>query len=329
MKLRENHVNGIEKKLDLFVKRSTEEIDASIRNRRITSPLHWKYYFDPNPVNWEIESQLHEFLCHAKDNPDDAARMLIEPYNNEKENQTFSSKKLLERLTADLDGKSLGNEVSFSIFRILSDVADELSFQSGPRLLLEFDIFMQIEVLVEKLLTTTEPKNRYEVICSTIKNGKAFSWLMFFTRNLMINHRVLNPGYRLGTKWLTQDETDMLCETCLYRIHLDSDRILDSSNPRYILYLWFDIGKDLERERLQNWVEKSTKSNEDFIRFINIFSTIRNTEKGNVWFVQTKFLENLINLNQAISRLEQISKEDSALEKQAGEMLRRFQASKR
>ena len=328
MKPRVNYVNGKEKKLDLFVARSTEEINASIRNRRITSPLHWKYYFDTNPVNWEVESKLHEFLCRAKDSPDDAARVLIEPHNNEIENQTFSSEKLLELLTAYLDGRSFGNEVSFSIFRILSDVADELSLQSGPRLPLEFDIFMQIERLVEKLLTTTDPEHRSEVISNTIKNGKAFSWLMFFTRNLMINHRVLNPGYRLGVKWLTQDETDMLCDTSLYRIHLHSHRIIESSDPRYILYLWFDIGEDLEREKLRTWVENLTKTNEGFIRFIDIFSTIRITEKGNVWFVQTKFLENLINLNQAISRLEQISKDDRALEKRAGELLRRFQASK-
>lgn len=66
------HPNKSGRRLELFTTRSAEEIEASIRDGRITSPVHWKYYYDLNPTSLEIETKLHEFIGLVEENQEDA-----------------------------------------------------------------------------------------------------------------------------------------------------------------------------------------------------------------------------------------------------------------
>lgn len=242
-------------------------------------------------------------------------------------NSKFSCYDFLDRLEVEIKNKLESKTTRFSIFRILSEVADDLSKQRGPRLPLEFDTFMRIEVISAKLLSVTESSERLSVILDVIENGLAFSWIMYFVRSMMIDHGVINIGDQTGSKWLRDLEINNMREKSLERISIDSDKILVSSNPRHILYLWYDLGNPNERNRLSNWVEKQIETIYGLIEFLTAFISIRTSERGQTQFIQTKFLEKVINLEKVITRLEEVPSKNVDAKEQARTVLQRLHAS--
>lgn len=319
--------NKPEKKLKLFTERSEEEIEASIRDERITSPVHWRYYFDQNPVTWEIQTKLYDFICMAPNNPTEAANWLKSIDANSGKKEFFRCWDFLDRLGTELGKKSLKHDVKLSVFRILSDVADELSTQAGPSFPLDFDTFMLVEELSIKILKAFDVAERERLILAAIESSLAFSWIMYFVRSLMRYHGAIDVGDRVRLNWFGESEIAKLGETALERIKFDADKILQTSNPRHILYLWYDLGDENERRNLMSWIEDQTSTELGLIRFVGAFSSIRVSRQGYEWYIQTKFLKKILNLEEAERRLQEVSVKDTKQRGNATELLRRLHAT--
>lgn len=315
-------------RLELFTPRSPEDIEASIRNGRMTSPVHWKYYFDFNPASLEIETKHYEFICLIDSNPEQATLLLKNLIAKKDKNSIVSCYDFLDRLEAELKNMLDRKDTLISLFRILSNVADDLSKQMGLKLPLEFDTFMRIEAISLKILKVIDSSERLSVILDVVENGGAFSWIMYFVRSLMIDHGIINLGDQTNSKWLSESELNKIRNKSLKRVNADTDKILDSSDPRHILYLWFDLGCPDDRHGLTTWVDSQIDSISGLIRFINVFRSIRTSEKGRTLFIQTKFLEKIANLEKIITRLKDVPSKDTDLKKQADNALSQLQASR-
>lgn len=305
----------------LFRERSPEEIEDSIRNRRASSPYHRQYYLDFNPATWKLANRSLEFISLSVEKPEEASQVLIQ---SAKPTKNFRSNKLLDFLQKRLHSLNLDTQTMISVFEIISNTADELSTKTGPRLPIQFDILLQCEELSHKIIKSLDPQTQLNMIVKAVKQGKAFSWLIFFVRGILMEHGRITDGHRFRCLWLKDDNLDEIAIAALERINSNQTQILDSSNPRFILYFWHEYGNIEEKKKLDSWVENQIQSDEGLIKFVSVFSFIGIGKGGYRWTIEAEKLEKFLDLESIKAGLGAIIDRNNDLKLQAKKLLNRI-----
>ena len=87
----------------------------------------------------------------------------------------------------------------------------------------------------------------------------------------------------------------------------------------HLFLYWFEFGSQEDYRELREWIDEHTKTDEEFVEFISVFSEkarIRNYyfDSDTVWVVYTDILEIIIGDTRFLDRLKEISMKKIVLE---------------
>ena len=101
-----------------------------------------------------------------------------------------------------------------------------------------------------------------------------------------------------------------------------------------LLFLYrFEFGSDEPHKEIREWIVENTRTDEEFIEFISVFSEkARNTNyefnSDIVWVVYTDILEMILGNSKFLGRLKEISSETNRRRNMAAELISRIEHEK-
>lgn len=276
--------------------------------------------------------EIVDFVRLAKKSKKKAIESLLEDsFVNFKTYET-PTHKLLFRLYSRTDLDQFSYSEIISVFYTLADIVDDLSRINGPVALMEQNPIYTANLLSNRLLKQLPVQKRKKAICKAIKYGKARSWIIYFAWRLVTEHGKENKESRFRKKpWLSPEELPIyvnLAKTRLKRILEEGFK--ETSNPYYLFRFWHEIADEDEMKIMNEWITENTKSDLDFLRFIDVFSEkmVKKEKSPTVKFIYTILISKLnffIEFDEVSERLRKIKKSNKKYSDLATELIERLE----
>lgn len=243
------------------------------------------------------------------------------------------SVRLLKDLWFTKNLSQFEEEDLMALFLVISDSADDMSRITGPVAASESDIFFLSKMVALTIFSILSREKRLTLVSDAIRTGKAKSWLIYFVLGFMWVRRISVEKLQSNGKWLEKEELE------LYK-SLAKDRLFEvleegywhTSNPVFLFTFWWTISSEIEKEQIKDWVTCHTKTDADFLRFVDVFSSkklemVNFTKEHVYWWVSFSTLGDFTDLERAKSRLNIILKQDGDLSNVANELLTRIMSA--
>ena len=216
----------------------------------------------------------------------------------------------------------MSDDERISIFRVLIDTVDEMTQLKKGGIIDNGTIIADAANWATKPLLQNLPiDKRIEQIVYALRQGKAVSWLVSLMRIFMNEHNEVNNCRETENIWLIRDEIDIIKKVTFDRIQLEiNSNFYRLVNPKYLFMFWRDVGTDVQRTELSNWVTSHIEDDEKFLAFVSMFSGAVYLDGKKVWRVYTGSLPNYIDLETVRNRLAKIIEQDN-LHKERAEKL--------
>ena len=208
---------------------------------------------------------------------------------------------------------SMSDNERISIFKVLIDAVDEMtSLQKGGIIDNGTVISYAANHVTKPILQNLPIKKRIEQIVYALRNGKAVSWLVSLMRRFMYEHNEVKNSKEIKDYWLIKDEIEIVKKVTFDRIQAEiNSNFYRLVEPKYLFLFWRDVGSDVQRSELGNWVNSHIESDENFLAFVSMFSGAVYLDGKKVWRVYTGSLPDYIDLGTVRSRLEKIIEQNS------------------
>lgn len=216
----------------------------------------------------------------------------------------------------------MSDDERISIFRVLIDAVDDMTLLKKGGLVENGTIIDYVANWVTKPILQNLPiKKRIEQIVHALSNGKAISWLLFLMLSFMYEHNEVENSLESEDYWLIKDEIEIIKKVTFDRIEVEiNSNFYRLANPKYLFLFWRDVGTDVQRAELSNWITSHIEDDENFLAFVSMFSGAVYLDGRKVWRVYTGSLPDYIDLGTVRRRLEKIIEQDN-LHKERAEKL--------
>ena len=208
---------------------------------------------------------------------------------------------------------SMSDDERISIFKVLIDAVDEMTLLKKGGIIDNGTIIADAANWTAKPILQNLPlEKRIEQIVYALKNGKAVSWLVSLMRNFMYEHNEVNICQETEDVWLIKDEIEVIKKVTFDRIQTEiNSNFYRLVSPKYLFMFWHDVGTNVQRTELSNWITLHIEDDEKFLAFVSIFSGAVYLDGKKVWRVYTGSLPNYIDLRTVRSRLAKIIEQDN------------------
>ena len=216
----------------------------------------------------------------------------------------------------------MSDDERISIFKVLADAVDEMTLLKKGGLIDNGTMIAYAANWVTKpILQNLPATKRIEQIVYALRNGKAVSWLVSLMQIFMYEHKEVKNSLEPEDFWLTKDEIEIVKKVTLDRIEVEiNSSFYRLVNPKYLFLFWHDVGTEVQRTELSNWVNSHIEDDEKFLAFVSMFSGAVYLDGKKVWRVYTGSLPDFIDLETVRSRLVKIIEQDN-LHKERAEKL--------
>ena len=303
---------------------SVKKHDSFRRTQRNNQCIDIAYKDYPEKKFWENDTTSRKpFIELAIRSPDDAKERLnylASLTNRYGFNGGFD---LLYSLKSGPYLYSMSDDDRISIFKVMIDAIDEMtSLKTGGLIDNGTVIAHAASWAAKPLLKNLPVEKRIKQIVYALKNGKAVSWLVSLMRSFMFEHHEVTHSSESADYWLIKDEIEIIKKVTFDRIQVEINsnfyRIVE---PKYLFLFWQDVGTDVQRTELKNWVTSHIEDDENFLAFVSMFSGAIYFDGKKVWRVYTGSLPDYIDLETVRSRLQKIIEQDN-LHKERAEKLK-------
>lgn len=273
------------------------------------------------------ETDIEEFLDAAVTNKEDAVEFLIlNSILSENQHKSVSFQ-LLSSLTYCTELSTVSDDQRIAVIEAVADATDEMAKLSGSFNVSSYNIFFMSESISKKFLRSLPLDSRMRVLMKILKEGKAYSWLVFFARVVIRDHQIGDTSFAKFVPWLEENEIEIVKETTIQRLGTIMRKHYDSVSDPFQLHLfWLQHGSDEDREWLKKWVEEKTKKDERFVDFVENFTgrAVLSTGKYIPDSVQIAYLEtlgSLVEIKTLVQRLKKITQKESVYRERSEKLL--------
>ncbi len=256
----------------VFGEVSMRDTNTSIQQRRLGSPLHYRFYFAlTGPKTVIPEAKFRELLNLAKDNPETLITRLNEYAVKTKASGKTWFEHILNRLDKDAISR-LELDTLVGLVHGFSDTMDTvLAADTGPR---AFDVSVEQRAIwiVENCLDEIGQKaghQKLELAKWMARDGRALNWLIGrFFRNQMFTHGRVGDRPSSSDEWVfTNDELDQLVQILKERLAKTGTQDLIASLPDLPSYLfgWMNIAGN---DDAKAWAESNSKTDHEFLKLL-------------------------------------------------------------
>ena len=208
---------------------------------------------------------------------------------------------------------TMSDDDRISLFRVLIDTVDEMTLLKKGGIIDNGTIIADAATWATKPILQNLPiEKRIEQIVQALRHGKAVSWLVSLMRRFMYEHNEVQNSLEAKDFWLIKDEIEIIKKVTFDRIQVEvNSNFYRLVEPKYLFLFWRDVGTDVQRAELSNWVDWHIEDDEKFLAFVSMFSGAIYLDDKKVWRVYTGSLPKYIDLGTVRSRLEKIIEQDN------------------
>lgn len=318
---------------ELLSKLKDAQFERSVRDNRLAGLRSITGVTNIQPVVKRAE--IKAFMNSVTTDYELAIETLIVNSITRPNSEKSVSYQLLSKLKRNTYLTEYNEEEWIALFFLLADTADEMSKILGAVAPSSYRIVDICEELSERILRYITPEKRADSILNSIKNGKASSFVINFVLHTLQKHREMDTKFEYFIPWLKPAKLEKIRLETLKRVKkIVNGGIKGFVDPLCLFLFWYEFDDDSNRKELREWIRENTKSDENFVFFISLFSEKARIvesliQSKIVWVVYTNILENVTGDISFLKRLKQISVNDSRLGEIAKELLSRIEIERK
>lgn len=281
------------------------------------------------------DDELENFMDCVTSDKDNAIEILIINSIIGLGSECSLSYHLLRVINRKIQIFNYSEEQILSLFYILADVTDEMTKINGPVSPSGSRISYKSSSLSEKIIRKVSPEKRAKTLLRVLKHGKAKSFVISLVWRILRNHKYKNSFWRRFVPLLEPSELDRIEREALVSVKkVLKNGIHSVPDSIYLFLYWYEFGDDSEICELRNWIHENTKTDEEFVNFISVFSEkarirFSKTDDDTIWVVYSELLEKILGNNNFLERLNDLGKKDCEAGNKANELLRRVKDEER
>ncbi len=213
---------------------------------------------------------------------------------------------------------TMSDQERVCIFQVLIDTIDDMTQDRGNG----NRITDPASWVAKPLLQNLPIPVRIEQIRFALQNGKAVSWLIYLVRLFMHLHGELSIPRPPQEVWFIKNELEIIKKATFDRIQVEINaNFYKMVDPKQLFLFWQEVGTDLQRKELKEWLVSHTKDDEKFLAFVSIFSGSMYLHNKKIWRVFTGTLENFIDISSVRNRLNRVINDDKRHYERASTLL--------
>lgn len=256
----------------VFTSVSSDEARKSIKQKRLGSPLHYRFYFALTaPKTVLKDSEFEQLLRLAHENVPE----LVESFKNLASKSRHSGKTWFEHVLNRLDQSAIDELDISTATGIIHAVTETMDLLLASENKPKFPV-VSVDVSAARVVSgcfkrISQLDHRFhEILAKQIaREGRAINWLIArFFRNEVWDHGRVGDRQKPQDEWVFSDELlEELIAILQLRIEVLEIQDLINSMPDVagFLYGWRDI---LGSDGPKAWVEKNSERDDDFLRIL-------------------------------------------------------------
>lgn len=288
---------------------ASQEVQKSIRLKRLGSPLHYRYYFAlTGPKTVMSDADFNNILSIARQDPTKLKENLITQAQSFRQSGKTWFAHILDRLDDDFIAQ-LDENTTKGFISAISNMMDVAMSSDKRQRAFEFSIGETAASVVKSLFLRLRALNRHtfeEVSKSVVKDGEAMNWLVgYFLRDQLVDHGKVGDRVLSTEQWVFSDEfLNELSEILSNRLSQNDvqDSLADMPKLSSLLYTWKKISGD---EVVNTWVSDYSMNDEGFLTILNHLRHWRMSDK--VYHpLSQKSIEEFFDFDDALERLDSL-----------------------
>lgn len=247
-----------------------EDVSTHIRDRRLGSPQHFRYYFAlTGPQNSISDREFSLFLESAESSREVAMAHFAELATSPMPQGGFRSQALLDRLKGD--GIESASEAALpGILDALTESMDAAALATGPGDWGEYWVWRDAESVLAAIWRKLKVDERSRSVKRMFGAGKSIGWMTEIFRGEVFSHGIHGNNKKPESEWLlSSTELEIAATELLRRYREISPSDLDLL-PRIapLLYAWMQYKHDSLNE-IKAKVDQICQKDEDFLTFLH------------------------------------------------------------
>ena len=312
-------------KLDLKEKIRREKIARKARDEQLRGI---RSFMGIREVQPHVEkAEVKDFLKTVVTDKAEAVEILILNSIVNSSREKSLSYELLSTLNYSTRISDIKKKQRVALVEAIADAVDEMAKLSGSFNAYRYNIFFSSDFISTKLLRSLTPKKRCNLLQKIVKNGEAKSWLIYFARSIIQYHETGHNKLDVFIPWLAKSDLETLREITVKRLlTIMKENYYDASDPLQFFLFWIYIGSEDEKDWFRDWIKTQTISDEDFVKFVKVFTgkaTLRNgtypAEQVKIAYTET--IGSILEFDAIVGRLQEISKQDDEVGEKACELV--------
>jgi predicted KAP-like P-loop ATPase len=292
-----------------------------VRDKRIGSPQHYRYYFALTAPQGAISDKLFsEFIKQTHESPEDAATYFYDLSSKMTPSGQAASQAILDRLK----GKGIEQVPKHALpglLRALAQSMDIASLTLGPGDFGRNWIWGDAEHLFASAWRRISRKERERLAKNLFRSGASLGWLTEILRRETFSHGIYGNRSEPESEWLmSNSELESAGAALLERYkNLKPEQLNDLPRITPLLYAWMQYDSSALPE-IRKKVESLTSSDEDFLNFLDKMRTWQNTNGTISYPLRESDVSIFLDVTESRKRLKRLTSK-SALSSQAQQLL--------
>jgi KAP family P-loop domain len=290
-----------------------EGINRFVTFKRLGSPHHYRYYYAfASPAGTLSDIQVQAFVETSERDPFDAIRILHDLTNEERPQGGTMAEVLIDRLIAWSD--RIPVLAIPAIFASFASTMDDIALSTPAQDFGQYGAWRSGQRAVKLLLRRVTEEVRTASLRSLFVEGQSLGWLSSILRSEIFSHGHYGNHAEPENQWLlTAAEFNDILSVMLRRYRdTPPAELLRVPDLMSLLYAWRQ-GSGTEEPRA--WVEAQSETDAGLLAFLSrARGWAASSEVGVYHPLKRHDLENFMNYDSAVRRLEAISSNTKASE---------------
>lgn len=294
-------------RFSIFEEDTDAKRDGAIRNRRLSSPDHYRLYFAlAGPSHALTYAEYSSMWTSAEEGSEETCMALLDLHSQTQTSSLTKADLFLERVKGGVY-ETLSARQCENFLIAFSNVMDE------AYRLHSFDDFWPISLwdraaeLIPLLISGVSGGRRDRVVLTMFRKGEAIGWLTTLFRKETFAHGRFGERRRPDNEWLFTDvELDRIEETLLDRYRaMSAHDIFACPEPVNLLFAWKQGG---DEHGPGTFIESHAQSDVGFLETLeNLMSTMSSSDRGRFKVLKKDIISEFMNVEETSTRLRELA----------------------
>jgi hypothetical protein len=285
--------------------------DLMIKDRRLASPDHYKFYFALAGPSYALSQDNFDTIWAASANSaDKTTEVLLAWHVGAPAGSLSKTDVLLERVKS-FDPELLNSIKRQNLLIAFSSMMDQAYHQCPFDLHWVNSIWDRAERLVPVLLSELNARERKAILTKMFSNGASIGWLTSLFRHDTFAQGRYGDQKRPESEWLfSSKEMNCIAELMVKRYQsMDVEEVLSSPSPISLLFAWRQGG---DEEGPWKLFAREINSDETLIRVLErLASTMTSSDRGSFDVLKRNNVAPFLDYDEAQQRVKKLASTSS------------------